>query len=287
MVFSWFMAIMSSYFLFIFWFMVIFSMFTANINGSLTGRKINTKRALFQFNLSYKQRPLFVVPMMWWMSLIIFAAQPMRWCGCVSGQMRWARLALGKRGKPTLPNPKLGRCWPLTWGIQSLPLLILHLVLASYEQLLTALPLTHPHNCPISRYLAPGEFFDEQRLADDRWRPLSTPPRSSINLVICSLPLQCMDLCTISVRTFLFPYFWIYAWSVWEFAGWWERERADPTVPPPQPIWRDRPIHGIRHTQAESTKIPSDGRKKHINVTAGLHWKRPSATKLEIVLEGL
>ena len=148
----------------------------------------------------------------------------MRWCGCVSGQMRWARLALGKRGKPTLPNPKLGRCWPLTWGIQSLPLLILHLVLASYEQLLTAHPLTHPHNCPISRYLAPGEFFDEQRLADDRWRPLSTPPRSSINLVICSLPLQCMDLCTISVRTFLFPYFWIYAWSVWEFAGWWERE---------------------------------------------------------------
>ena len=94
--------------------MVIFSMFKANINGSLTGRKINTKRALFQSNLSFIQCPLFVVPMMWWMSLIIFAAQPMRWCGCVSGQMRWARLALGKRGKPTLPNPKLGRCWPLT-----------------------------------------------------------------------------------------------------------------------------------------------------------------------------
>ena len=68
------------------------------------------------------------------------------------------------------------------------------------------------------------------------------------------------------------------------------RERADPTVPPPQPIWRDRPIHGIRHTQAESTKIPWSAirwPKKHINVTAGLHWKRPSATNLEIVLEGL
>ena len=37
----------------------------------------------------------------------------------------------------------------------------------------------------------------------------------------------------------------------------------------------------------KSHGVPSDGRKKHINVTAGLHWKRPSATKLEIVLEGL
>ena len=91
--------------------MVIFSMFTANIEENQYQKGIVS---IFQFNLSYKQCPLFVVPMMWWMSLIIFAAQPMRWCGCVSGQMRWARLALGKRGKPTLPNPKLGRCWPLT-----------------------------------------------------------------------------------------------------------------------------------------------------------------------------
>ena len=185
----------------------------------------------------------------------------MRWCGCVSGQMRWARLALGKRGKPTLPNPKLGRCWPLTWGIQSLPLLILHLVLASYEQ---PFPAPGCSLLTLSLILTIVQYLDisppESSSTSSGW--LTTGgDRSQLLRARPSTSSSALSPCNA----------WICARSVWELFFFrifgfmhdqceslrdGERERADPTVPPPQPIWRDRPIHGIRHTQAESTKIP-------------------------------
>ena len=118
--------------------------------------------------------------------------------------------------------------------------------------------LSHPPCCPIS-HVAPGVFSEEEQrlLADDSWPPelrdelvhqlrhlLSLNAPSAMHGFVHD---QCenfsfsvfLDLCMISVRVCGMV-----------------RERADPTVPPPQPIWRDRPIHGIRHTQAESTKIP-------------------------------
>ena len=83
----------------------------------------------------------------------------------------------------------------------SLTLLILH-SLPSY---------CSPHSSSLLSNISPSSPPECSPSRSGDWRQVASRERlllcSSINFVICVLRLQCMDLCTISVRTFLFSVF--------------------------------------------------------------------------------